>query len=172
MCGIAKDRVLFHPAHSQRQRRMVAHTTQRGHGAPPCTTCELAPYFGARTVGAKVIHIDAILAEQGQNVLGGPYELCSFTIFHRLAQGCEPVFIFGCFGKVQGADQVLGSQLRGDLLGCGAQGQGWLILWGGRWCGGRNRARLSVVVALALKCRKGGLGFACRGGNLVQFTGN
>ena len=73
MCRIAKDRVLAHPTRRERKAGPVAHAPQRRNRAPAFALGKIAPDLGARAIGAQVVHVDAVLAEQGQNVLCGLY---------------------------------------------------------------------------------------------------
>ncbi len=87
-----------------------------------------APDLGAGHVGAQVVHVDAVLRQQGQHVLAGLHQLRRLTVAQGLAQGGEAGLVLGGFGEVHRADEILARQGRCHLLGRGAKGQGGLIL--------------------------------------------
>jgi len=106
MRGIAEDRVLLHAGTGQRQRGPVADTAQSSDRTAPGPLGELAPDFGACTVGAQVIHIDTVLTEQCQHVLRGLHQLGRIAVFQRLAQRRKAFGILGGFGEIQRANEI------------------------------------------------------------------
>ena len=177
MRRVAKYRVVLHPPGGQGQGRTVADTAQRGNRSAPLARAEAPPELGARHVRLEIVHVDAVLAEQRQDVLGRLHQLRGGPVLEGAAQRVEPGLVLGVFREIQRPNEIGPVQRRCQLFGWGAQRQGHLLICpargmnrrigavhgGGR--GGADRARRG-------KRGQGGFGLALGGGDLVQLPGH
>ena len=103
---VAEDRVLPHSRGRQRERRAVADAAKRGDGAAAFAFCEAPPELGPRPVGRHVVHVDAVLAEERQDVLACLDQPCRAAVLKRAPQRAEPLAVLGRLGEVQRHDVV------------------------------------------------------------------
>ncbi len=89
MRGVAKDRVLFHPRGGEGKDERSRMPPSGAMVRPRVALGETAPDFGTRHVGAQIVHVDAVLAQQGQHVLRGLHQLRRVAVLERAAQRVE-----------------------------------------------------------------------------------
>ena len=172
---VAEDRILSHPTGSKRQTGSVANAAKGCHGLATFTFRELAPDLGTGAVGPQIVHVDAILTEQGQHILRGLHKLRHMPILQSAAQSAETFLILGGFRKMQGANEIVDRQWWRQSFGGGAECQGCLFLpdGGAAYCercllfGGGSFGRSRTDRGENSDCR---VGLAMCGRNLFKLA--
>ena len=129
----------------------------------------MPPDLGARAVGAQVVHIDAVLAEQGQHVLRGLHQLRGGAVFQRTAQRVEPGLVFRRFGEVKRAGEILSRERLCLVARLRAKRQRRLVFGGGR-CGRGGWGDGARSLVAALKPGQSDLGLAGAGSEFIELA--
>jgi hypothetical protein len=119
--------------------------------APTFPGGKAAPKVGARQVGLQVIHVDAVLAQQGQHILRRADQLGDGPVLQRQTQGAETVLVVGRFRELQRLDEIRHGQGRAPILGRGTKRQRGLF---GRRLGLRLHQRGLAVSRRHRQCEE------------------
>jgi hypothetical protein len=67
---------------------------------------ETAPDLGAGPVGAQIVHVDAVLAHQRQDILAGADQAFGARILQRAAQRAEAFLVMLVLGEIHRLDEI------------------------------------------------------------------
>ena len=92
--------IVAHPRRGEREAGAVADAAQGRDGLAALAFGEAAPDLGAGAVGREVVHVDPLLAEEGEDVLACRDELGRAAVLHGAAERAEAVAVLGGLGEV------------------------------------------------------------------------